>query len=139
MNEINNNYYRISIKALILDDTNRFLLTLEENGIWELLGGGLEYGENPYDCLVRELKEEAGLEVTQVNSKPAYFVTAIDNKGIWKANLIYKVKIKNLNFLPSDECIELKFFTKTEVLREKLYPTVSEFVKIFKSETKDLR
>jgi len=133
MNEINNNYYRISIKALILDDTNRFLLTLEENGIWELLGGGLEYGENPYDCLVRELKEEAGLEVTLVNIKPDYFVTAIDNKGIWKANLIYKVKVKNLNFLPSEECIELKFFTKTEALREKLYPTVSEFVKIFNS------
>ena len=133
MNEINKNYYRISIKALILDDTNRFLLTLEENGIWELLGGGLEYGENPYDCLVRELKEEAGLEVTLVNIKPDYFVTAIDNKGIWKANLIYKVKVKNLNFLPSEECIELKFFTKTEALREKLYPTVSEFVKIFNS------
>ena len=133
MNEVNKNYYRISIKALILDDTNRFLLTLEENGIWELLGGGLEYGENPYDCLVRELKEEAGLEVTLVNIKPDYFVTAIDNKGIWKANLIYKVKVKNLNFLPSEECIELKFFTKTEALREKLYPTVSEFVKIFNS------
>ena len=133
MNEINNNYYRISIKALILDDTNRFLLTLEENGIWELLGGGLDYGENPYDCLVRELKEEAGLEVTLVNIKPDYFVTAIDNKGIWKANLIYKVKVKNLNFRPSDECIELKFFTKSEALKEKLYPTVSEFVKIFNS------
>ncbi len=131
MNEVNKNYYRISIKALILDDINRFLLTLEENGIWELLGGGLEYGENPYDCLVRELKEEAGLEVTLVNIKPDYFVTAIDNKGIWKANLIYKVKVKNLNFRPSDECIELKFFTKKEALREKLYPTVSEFVKIF--------
>ena len=133
MNEINKNYYRISIKALILDDTNRFLLTLEENGIWELLGGGLDYGENPYDCLVRELKEEAGLEVTLVNIKPDYFVTAIDNKGIWKANLIYKVKVKNLNFRPSDECIELKFFTKSEALKEKLYPTVSEFVKIFNS------
>lgn len=126
-----NNDYRISIKALILDDTNRFLLALEENGVWEFLGGGLEYGENPYDCLVRELKEEAGLEITMVNIKPAYFVTAVNDTGEWKANLIYKVKVKNLNFRPSDECIELKFFTKAEALKEKLYPTILEFVKVF--------
>lgn len=132
------NSYRISIKALILDNTNRFLLTLEENGMWELLGGGLEYGENPYDCLVRELREEAGLEVAMVNIKPAYFVTAVNEKGEWKANLIYKVKVKNLNFRPSDECVELRFFTKEEALTEKLYPTVYEFIKIFSSRTTDM-
>lgn len=122
-------FYRISVKALILDEENRFLLALEEKGIWELLGGGLEYGEKPYDCLIRELKEEAGLEVTGIKPKPSYFVTSKNAKGEWKANIIYEVKVKNLDFQPSEECVELRFFTKSEALKEELYPTVLEFVK----------
>ncbi len=44
---IPNNFYRTSVKALILDDKKRFLLLLEKKGLWELPGGGLDFGENP--------------------------------------------------------------------------------------------
>lgn len=43
--EIPKCFYRVSIKALILDETKtRFLVTQKENGEWELPGGGLEWG-----------------------------------------------------------------------------------------------
>jgi len=32
-------------------------------GTWWLPGGGLEFGESPGECLVRECMEETGLEV----------------------------------------------------------------------------
>lgn len=32
-------------------------------GYWEQAGGKIEFGENPYDALVREVKEEVGLNV----------------------------------------------------------------------------
>jgi len=41
--------YRISIKALILDKDKRFLLVQEDTGLWELPGGGLEFGEAPQE------------------------------------------------------------------------------------------
>jgi 8-oxo-dGTP diphosphatase len=40
-------YYRISVKALILDETRtKFLVVQELDGRWELPGGGLDWDEN---------------------------------------------------------------------------------------------
>ncbi|MBU1246192.1 MAG: NUDIX hydrolase, partial [Patescibacteria group bacterium] len=61
-NNIPNCFYRISIKALIVDDKKRFLLVKEDNGTWDLPGGGLDFGEDAKSCLKREIKEETGLE-----------------------------------------------------------------------------
>ncbi len=32
-------------------------------GTWECVAGKVEYGENPHDTLIREVKEEAGLSL----------------------------------------------------------------------------
>jgi 8-oxo-dGTP pyrophosphatase MutT (NUDIX family) len=128
-------FYRTSIKALILDEKKRFLLFLEENGLWELPGGGLHFGEQPHDCLVRELKEEAGLEVLSVQRQPSYFVVGTTRKGLYKTDIIYEVTIKDLAFQSSEECVDVRFFTKEEALQEKLYSTVREFVKTFTPES----
>lgn len=129
-------YYRISVKSLILDAEKRFLLCQENDGIWELPGGGLDFGESPRECMVRELKEETGFEITSMKDHPSYFVTGQDNNGKWKALAIYEVKVKDLNFTPSDECIAVKFYTAEEALKlnEALYPLVKEFAKQYNLE-----
>jgi 8-oxo-dGTP diphosphatase len=38
--------------------------TLENYSLWSPPGGGLQFGEKIKDCLVREFREETGLEVT---------------------------------------------------------------------------
>lgn len=125
-------FYRISVKALILDEKKRFLLTLENKGLWELPGGGLSFGEKPQECLVREIKEETGLELVHIKEQPSYFLTALSLSGRqWISNVIYETKVKNFNFKPSDECVEMRFFTKEEAVKEKLLPNVIEFIKIY--------
>ncbi|MFA6159931.1 MAG: NUDIX hydrolase [Parcubacteria group bacterium] len=124
-------FYRVSIKALILDNQKRFLLTFENKGWWELPGGGLDFGEKPAECLIREIKEEMGLDVIHINEQPSYFVTALHKNGKWFCNIIYEVIVKDLNFTPSDECMDLRFFTKEEASKENLFLNVMEFVKIY--------
>lgn len=128
---IPNNFYRTSIKALILNEEKKFLLMLEKNGFWELPGGGLNFGETTDECLRRELREEAGLTITYIAKQPSYFLTGLNLKNQWKSIVVYETTVKDLAITPSDECIEVDFFTKEEALKEKLYPTVKSFVKIF--------
>lgn len=122
------NFYRISIKALIFDfNKKRLLLAREANGKWDFLGGGLDFNETVEGCLKREIMEESGLLVDWVNSHPSYFLTAKKFKTIWYANLFYEVKIKNLNFTPTNECQELKFFTKSQLLEQDIFENVKIF------------
>jgi 8-oxo-dGTP pyrophosphatase MutT (NUDIX family) len=57
---------RIAAYALCLDDARRILLcrtatSVTPNGEWMLPGGGVEFGEDPADAVLRELDEETGL------------------------------------------------------------------------------
>ncbi|MEO8665628.1 MAG: NUDIX hydrolase [Ignavibacteria bacterium] len=131
MTSIPNNYYRTSIKALVLNEENKFLLTKESDGRWELPGGGMDHGESPEACLIREIKEEMGLTVIYFCKQPSYFYTDKHLKYEYVANVLFEVKLEHLNFTPSNECTEVRFFTKEEALKENLFPNVKVFLTVF--------
>lgn len=126
---IPNCFYRISIKALVLDEQGRIMLVREDNDKWELPGGGLDHGEDVRKGLAREIKEEMGLEVTHVAETPSYFYTFVaEVSKQWMSNVVYEVKLKDLNFTPSDECQEIRFVTKEEAQDMNLFPNIREFI-----------
>src|SRR3954452_21991774 len=56
--------HSVSVAAAILDDQGRFLVIRRaDNGHWEPPGGVLELDETITDGLVREVREETGLQV----------------------------------------------------------------------------
>ena len=72
--------FHITVKGIVVLNNQMLLLkrvqpSSDGLGYWELPGGGLEYGETPNQALVRELKEETGLDI--IILKPAYTFTKI--------------------------------------------------------------
>lgn len=127
-------HYRISVKALILNETRtKFLVTQEEDGVWELPGGGLDHGESPEECLRREIKEEMGLEVTFIAQTPSFFFTINKqtDKTSWVANVLYEIRLANLSFTPSNECVAVRFVTAEEALALPAFLNVYALAKLF--------
>jgi 8-oxo-dGTP pyrophosphatase MutT (NUDIX family) len=133
--QIPNCFYRVSVKALVVDSIQRFLLVREENGLWELPGGGLDFGENPQEGLIRELMEEMALEAKSISDHPLYFFPAINPKGQYIVNAVYPTTLFHLEFKPSPECQEIRFFSPEDVFESKewMYPNVLEFAKQYKT------
>lgn len=111
--DIPNNFYRLSAKALIINK-GKFLLCHEEDGTWDFPGGAIEFGEKPEQTIIRELKEEMGAIVKRIDKQVKYVTTFKSKKDFWKASIFYEVEVENLEFKPSDECWEIKFFNKEE-------------------------
>lgn len=121
MIKVPNTYYRTSTKGLIFDDQGRFLLAKEESGKWDLPGGGMDWGETPQECLMREIREEMGLATTWIADHPSYFYPAQLEDGRWFAFVIYEARLEHLEFTPSDECIEIGFFTLEEAKNQNIF------------------
>lgn len=75
-------------------------------GTWWLPGGGLEFGESPEECLVREFREETGLgvrvrDVLDVVSDVADLVR--EPVRLHSIRLIYEVEVEQGSVRPEAE------------------------------------
>jgi 8-oxo-dGTP diphosphatase len=136
MTEAPSPYYRLALKGLVRDLSGKFMLVLEDNGKWELPGGGLEHGESYREGLSREIAEEMGLSLIWMAHQPSYFLTCKARDGRWIANAVYEIKLSDLDFKPSPECVALDFFSLEEALELPVHENVEEMLKMMQAERK---
>lgn len=128
---------KAAVKAIITNQENKFLAIKQIVGdliIWDLPGGKVEYGENPYDTLIREVKEETYLdiEIQNIIGLWWFFRTKLDNNQVVCTTFLCSMKNSNdvdLTKNPADENIsEFKWVTKEEFLTA-AYPVSDESLK----------
>lgn len=127
------------IEPKILNETrDKFLVTKKSNGVWDLPGGGLEWGEKPHEGLSREIKEEMNLEITWIAERPAYFLGGypmLPEQDIWLVNVVYETQVAHLEYTVSDECVEVRFISVTDVAELDQVPSpVRDLAQQFRSE-----
>lgn len=115
-------FHRLVVKGLYVRD-GKVLLTKEAphlGNAWELPGGGLGHGEDPREGLIREIKEELDLEVTGISKQPVYvwthrFEGCRNMDWYYSVVLAYKINLANLDFKPTEECLEIDLFNIDEL------------------------
>ena len=131
-------FHRVTIKGLCVREGKVLLLkeSPKISGKWEMPGGGLDFGEEIKCGFEREIREETGLKVIKMSKSPVYVWT---HKYVGKRNLpwyyafvvAYRVEFENLDFTPSEECEDIKFFSKEELDTVKLNGQTNELRRIF--------
>lgn len=107
----NDYLFRVSLKAVVLNEAGH-ILTVREHGHdwWDLPGGGMDHGETIEGALARELKEEVSLEgdftYELIHAEdPRY---SIDHK-VYQIRLVFLIKTVETNFKPGEDCNEIRF------------------------------
>ncbi|MBA2294588.1 MAG: NUDIX domain-containing protein [Actinobacteria bacterium] len=119
--------------ALVEDADGRLLLGRRgvepDHGKWDVPGGFLEEGEHPLDGLLRELREETGLE----GETDRFLGTWMDVYGdapeaVATLNLYWTVRVADPQPVAADDVAELRWFAPDELPgREELaFSTVAE-------------
>lgn len=109
---------KVETRGVIFKD-NKILLVHESNGTWALPGGWADVLESVKSNTIKEVKEEAGLDVEtdriiaihdrNKHNKPIYAY------GIWKIFVL--CKIKGGSFEKNIETTEAKYFTLEEACK----------------------
>lgn len=114
--------FRVSVKGLFFDKAGKMLMVQEPDGTWELPGGKVHKGEDLVEGLKRECREETGLACRVLDRHPSIAYSTLDKKGRGRIMLFYKIQLPSLDFTPSNECVDMKYFRKDEIRKLKTVP-----------------
>lgn len=109
-------YYRVSAKALIFDDQQRLLMLQNDEGQWEIPGGGWEHGESFEEAIKREIMEEQHVGVVSVG--PVEFVfqsNGVTSHGYVALRVVARVQLASHDFTPDDGMVAARFVTLDEL------------------------
>ena len=108
---------RPGVSAIILTAEGLLLQRRSDNGHWGLPGGAVEPGESVSEALIREVREETGLEVRPgrligVYSAPAHHqvVTYPDGNVIHYVSSSFECRVTGGTLACGSESLELGWF-----------------------------
>lgn len=104
--------------ALVLDDDARVLLARRAGdpgaGLWDLLGGFIEEGEEPLDALRREVEEETALEIEPLEFLGGY-PDRYGEDGIYTLNFYWTARITGGELVLDDELAAVDWVAADEL------------------------
>lgn len=129
----------VGVAVAVVNDQGEFLLQKRRDGIWGVPGGFLELGESTEEAGRREVLEETGLEIGNLDlvgvfSGKEYFVQLPNGDEFFPVTIAYISKEIKGGHLKADriETTEAKFF-KVNKLPDGLNPLIKNLIKQYVS------
>ncbi|GID93308.1 NUDIX domain-containing protein [Amorphoplanes digitatis] len=101
--------------AVVVDDRGRVLLQRRtDSGNWALPGGTMDIGETLGQCVVREVKEETGLDIEitgllGIYTDPQHVISYADGEIRQEFNVTYLGRVVGGAIAASDESTDVRF------------------------------
>ena len=127
--------FRISVKSFIVNNKGEVLIIkrnkddVNHPGIWEIPGGRLDLGEDPFEGLKRETKEETNIDVQVLNPLKVHHFTRQDKQKI--TAITFLCRPLNNSVKLSKEHSDYLWIDMDNVFK-KLHPAYHDEVKAFK-------
>jgi len=125
-----NSKFMVSVSGVVLDADNRILLQRHRHwvhDVWGLPGGIVESGETLEDAFAREVKEETGLEISDVElikvvsgyriRLEAYFKACLNPEIGMQTIAVQEQEVLDARFFALDELPENMFQLQRDVIR----------------------
>jgi len=112
------NTIRVGAAAIIEDKEGRILMgkrNVFPKGMWVFPGGGINFGETAEDAVIREIKEETNLSISDPKFLTVYEMIVPQN-NVHRVIFYFKVKTKDTKKIkPSADIEELKWLKLDEI------------------------
>ncbi len=128
-----NHTHFVSVAGLVTNDKGDILLVKSPRRGWEYPGGMVEPGETIQDALVREIKEEAGIDVEITG-----FVGLCKNIEKDVVNIDFICKAVGGQLTTSDESTEVMWVNKENALSMITFPLTRKRLSNMLSESKQV-
>lgn len=124
------------VVGVVLDELGKILITRRNDPVvpaahnkWDLVGGKIEFREDPEMAIVREIKEETGIDVAVVGLVPKVFSMVWEDASNEQFQVIiicYKCRKIGGAFRPEMDrkIFEMRFATLDEIKRLDRMPLV---------------
>lgn len=124
--------FTIGVFAVIFDKENRILFCHRTDyDLWNLPGGTLEHGETPWDCVIREVKEETGLD-TKIERLAGIYSKPDKNEVVFQ----FVCSVVGGNTILNDEADIIKYFAFEKIPKNTSPKQVERIKDILQNPTK---
>jgi ADP-ribose pyrophosphatase YjhB (NUDIX family) len=116
--------------AVVVDVTGRILLhRRSDNDLWSLPGGVMHVGESIAQTIVREVREESGLDVEIVRligiySDPRHVIAYSDGEVRQQFSVCFACRVTAGELRASDESTDIGFFAVEQLDRLQVQPSI---------------
>lgn len=132
-------YIGVGVGAIFIDEKGRILLAKRsqqaknEKGLWEIPGGAVEFGETLHEALIREMREELGVEINVGELVQLCDHLLPDEGQHWVApTFICTITSGNPTIMEPDKCDELRWCSLDEAEQLPLSVITQEDIRILK-------
>ena len=114
--------------VVTLEDGRIVLHKRRDNDHWSLLGGGMKYGESISDTIVREVKEECGLDcvinkLVGVYTDPNHVIEYSDGEVRQEFSICFHCNASYGEIKVSNESKEVRAFSIEEIASMNIHPS----------------